>query len=247
QDGDQDGEDVAQVANAARNYETLHERDDDDAERPGKRQKSGDRHQLTTQQSSHRNHGECRRAAGTCFKYGQTGHMQKDFQKNTAASTSGQADKKPVFVLFDTGATHFVISSIFASCVTTTPTLLDHVLCISTPMKDSVRITHVYRDLPLQFDDKIREINAIPFDMYEFDIILEHHAMIDCHSYRVIFGDVHAPEYTYHGSLPGKSMQIISALQARTLLYHGCEDVFPDELPGIPLVREVEFNIKLIP
>nr|GFC83546.1 putative nucleotidyltransferase, ribonuclease H [Tanacetum cinerariifolium] len=75
------------------------------------------------------------------------------------------------------------------------------------------------------------------------------------------------------GSLPGKSMQIISALQARTLLYHGCEgflatihnttsevpsiddqpivsefpDVFPDELPGIPPVRDVEFNIELIP
>nr|GFB48605.1 putative polyprotein [Tanacetum cinerariifolium] len=68
-------------------------------------------------------------------------------------------------------------------------------------------------------------------------------------------------------------MQIISAFQARTLLYHGCEgflatindtttevpsihdqpivsefpDVFPDELLGIPLVHEVEFNIELIP
>nr|GFC96855.1 hypothetical protein [Tanacetum cinerariifolium] len=35
--------DVAQVANAACNYEILHERDDDDIERPDKRQKSGDR------------------------------------------------------------------------------------------------------------------------------------------------------------------------------------------------------------
>nr|GFD33607.1 putative reverse transcriptase domain, aspartic peptidase domain protein [Tanacetum cinerariifolium] len=67
-------------------------------------------------------------------------------------------------------------------------------------------------------------------------------------------------------------MQIISALQARTLLSHGCEgflatihdttsevpsihdqpivsefsDVFLGELPGIPPVREVEFNIELI-
>nr|GFB83131.1 zinc finger, CCHC-type, retrotransposon Gag domain protein [Tanacetum cinerariifolium] len=48
--------DVAQVANAARNYEILHERDDDNDERPDKRQKSGDQHQPTTQQSSHRNH-----------------------------------------------------------------------------------------------------------------------------------------------------------------------------------------------
>nr|GFC58587.1 putative reverse transcriptase domain-containing protein [Tanacetum cinerariifolium] len=125
-----------------------------------------------------------------------------------------------VFVLFDTGATHSVISSVFASRVTTTPTLLDHVLCISTPMQDSVRIAHVYRNLPLQFDDKIRAINALPLDMCEFDIILgmdwltEHHATINCRSYRVIFGDIHAPEFIYHGSLPGKSMQIISALQA---------------------------------
>nr|GFC01363.1 putative reverse transcriptase domain-containing protein [Tanacetum cinerariifolium] len=237
----------------------------------------------------------------------------KDCKKNTAASTSGQADKKPgasghvftitedhatktsatitgtlfiyghaVFVLFDTGATHSMISSVFASCVTTTPTLLDHVLCISRPMKDSVRITHVYRDLPLQFDDKIHAINALPLDMCEFDIILgmdwltEHHATIDYHSYRVIFGDIHPPEFIYHGSLPRKSMQIISALQARksmqiisalqvrTLLSYGCEgflatihdttsdvpsihdqpivsefpDVFLDELPGIPPVRE---------
>nr|GFC76068.1 hypothetical protein [Tanacetum cinerariifolium] len=254
--------------------------------------------------------GEYRRATGTCFKCGQIGHLQKDCKKNTATSTSGQADKKPgasgcvfaitedhatktlgtitgtlfiyghaVFVLFDTGATHFVISSVFASCVTTTPTLLDHVLCISTPMKDSIHITHVYIDLLLQFDDKIHAINALPLDMCEFDIILgmdwltEHHPTIDYRSHRVIFGDIHAPEFIYHGSLPGKSMQIISALQERTLLSHGCEgflatihdmtfdvpsildqpivseflDVFPDELPGIPLVREVEFSIELIP
>nr|GEW28395.1 putative reverse transcriptase domain-containing protein [Tanacetum cinerariifolium] len=34
------------------------------------------------------------------------------------------------------------------------------------------------------------------------DWLTEHHATIDCHSYRVIFGDIHAPEYTYHGAEP---------------------------------------------
>nr|GEY78968.1 hypothetical protein [Tanacetum cinerariifolium] len=48
--------DVAQVANAARNYEIFHERDDEDTERPDKRQRSGDRHQPASQQSSHRSH-----------------------------------------------------------------------------------------------------------------------------------------------------------------------------------------------
>nr|GFC90007.1 hypothetical protein [Tanacetum cinerariifolium] len=42
-----------------------------------------------------RHQGECRRAAGTCFKCGQAGHLQKDCKKNTTTSTSVQADKKP--------------------------------------------------------------------------------------------------------------------------------------------------------
>nr|GFC76153.1 hypothetical protein [Tanacetum cinerariifolium] len=42
-----------------------------------------------------RHPGECRRAAGTCFKCGQAGHLQKDCKKNITTSTSGQADKKP--------------------------------------------------------------------------------------------------------------------------------------------------------
>nr|GFB89237.1 hypothetical protein [Tanacetum cinerariifolium] len=41
-----------------------------------------------------RHPGECRRAAGTCFKCGQAGQLQKDCKKNTTARTSGQADKK---------------------------------------------------------------------------------------------------------------------------------------------------------
>nr|GFB17612.1 zinc finger, CCHC-type, retrotransposon Gag domain protein [Tanacetum cinerariifolium] len=164
--------DVAQVANAARNYEIFHERDDDDTERPDKRQKSGDRHQPTSQQSSHKSHGhnndrhgsdrrggsdnhcssnnnysgsnnrnsgygrdqrnrghqsnrsansgsqqsrgpsegcsypvcttcgrrhqgECRRAAGTCFKCGQAGLLQKDYKKNTTPGTLVRAIRKP--------------------------------------------------------------------------------------------------------------------------------------------------------
>nr|GFB64933.1 hypothetical protein [Tanacetum cinerariifolium] len=112
-------------------------------------------------------------------------HLQKNCKKNTTASTSGQADKKP-------GAS----GRVFAKNTE------DHAT------KTSCTIT-------------------------------EHHATIDCRSYRFIYGDIYAPEFIYHGSLPGKSMQIISALQARTLLSHGCEDVFPDELSGIPSVREM--------
>nr|GFC60356.1 reverse transcriptase domain-containing protein [Tanacetum cinerariifolium] len=184
------------------------------------RQRSGDRHQPTSQQSSYRSHGHHNDHHGSDRRGGSDNHRSSNInysgsnnrnssygrdQRNRGHQSNRSANsgtitgtlfiyEHAVFVLFDTGATHCVISSAFASHITTTPTLLDHVLCISTPMQDSVRITHVYRNLSLQFDDKIRAINALPLDMYEFDLILgmdwltEHHATIDCRSYRVIFG-----------------------------------------------------------
>nr|GFA38525.1 retrotransposon-related protein [Tanacetum cinerariifolium] len=133
--------DVAQVANAARNYEILHERDDDDTERPDKRQRSGDRHQPTSQQSSHRSHGHHNDRQGSDRRGG-----NDNYRGSSSNNYSGSNNRNSgtlfiyghaVFVLIDTGATHSVISSTFASRITTTPTLLDHVLCISTPMQDS--------------------------------------------------------------------------------------------------------------
>nr|GFA99248.1 hypothetical protein [Tanacetum cinerariifolium] len=70
--------DVAQVANAARNYEILHERDDDDAE-----QKSGDRHQPTSQQSSHRNHSHNNDRHGSDRRGGGDNHRSSNNNRNS--------------------------------------------------------------------------------------------------------------------------------------------------------------------
>nr|GFA81567.1 hypothetical protein [Tanacetum cinerariifolium] len=81
--------DVAQVANAARNYEILHERDDDDAERPEKRQKSGDRHQPTSQQSSHRNHGHNNDRYGSDRRGGGDNHRSNNNYSGNNNRNSG--------------------------------------------------------------------------------------------------------------------------------------------------------------
>nr|GFC51699.1 hypothetical protein [Tanacetum cinerariifolium] len=129
-----------------------------------------------------------------------------------------------VVVTTTTAATTTTLAVLSSSGVPLRATLTQYALLVDVDTKESV--------VELQADKKPGASGRV------FAINEEHHATIDCHSYRVIFGDIHAPEFTYHGSLPGKSMQIISALQAH---------VFPDELSGIPLVREVEFNIELIP
>nr|GFC95802.1 hypothetical protein [Tanacetum cinerariifolium] len=62
----------------ARNYEILHERDDEDTKRPDKRQRSGDRHQLTSQQSSHRSHGHHNDRHGSDRRGGSDNHRSSN-------------------------------------------------------------------------------------------------------------------------------------------------------------------------
>ncbi|GKA07112.1 putative reverse transcriptase domain-containing protein [Tanacetum coccineum] len=201
----------------------------------GKEHKSGDRYHPYSQQGSHRSHGQSddrqrsdmqgsdRQSSGSNYRNNNNSNHSRDIKTvNSGCWDATKEQRFPLARVELTGASSY-----------------GHV-----PDQEARRISRQY----FSFDDKIRSVNALPLDMCEFDIILgmdwlaAHRAMIDCHSRHVIFGDIHAPEFIYHGSLPGKSMKIISALKARTLLSHGCE-----ELPGIPPIRDVEFNIKLIP
>nr|GFC93381.1 putative reverse transcriptase domain-containing protein [Tanacetum cinerariifolium] len=188
-------------------------------------------------------------------------------------------DDRTVFALFDTVATHSIISTTFTKKLNMTPTPLIKRIIILTPMKNHTLIDHEYVNCPLRFDDRIRPANLLPIHMFDFDVILgmdwlaSHRATIDCYARTVIFGNVRQPKFVYHDSAPLESIKLISAMKARTLISHGCQgflasvmdtslespnienlsvvrefpDVFPDELPGLPPARKIEFGIELIP
>ncbi|GKC06140.1 putative reverse transcriptase domain-containing protein [Tanacetum coccineum] len=175
------------------------------------------------------------------------------------------------------GATHSIISTTFAKKLNMTPTPLIERIIISTPMKNHMLIDHEYVNCPLRFDDRIRPANLLPIHMLDFDVILgmdwlaSHRATIDCYARTVIFGNVRQPEFVYHGSSPLKSVKLISAMKARTLISSGANFLallwthlwrvlilkifllFVNSLmffpmtPGLPPAREIEFGIELIP
>ncbi|XP_076951278.1 uncharacterized protein LOC143624550 [Bidens hawaiensis] len=104
------------------------------------------------------------------------------------------------------------------------------------------------------------------------DWLSEHNVTIECRTRRAIYRNPQSPELVYQGTQPRKVLKNISTLKAHKLLLHGCAGlsayvksipteeptidshsvvceypyVFPKELLGLPLDREVEFTIDLI-
>ncbi|XP_077251803.1 uncharacterized protein LOC143891031 [Tasmannia lanceolata] len=107
------------------------------------------------------------------------------------------------------------------------------------------------------------------------DWLTLNHANIDCYRKEVRFTIPDQPQLVYKSLDRNKTPALISSLQARRLLKQGCEgylaqvqvvdtskkkmkledvpivqkyvDVFPDDLPGAPPNRELEFSIELVP
>nr|GFC10932.1 putative reverse transcriptase domain-containing protein [Tanacetum cinerariifolium] len=197
--------DVAQVATAARNYEILHERDDEDTERLDKRR------------------------------------MVIGISRPLSRVVTG-ATVKITTVMDLTG----VVVVITTAAATTTTLAVTTGISVMDVTKETGVIS--LTDLPILVLSSL----GVPLRA-----TLTQYALLM---------DVDTKESVVE-------LQIILALQARTLLYHGFEgflatihdmtsevpsvhnqpivsefpDVFLDELPGIPPVREVEFNIELIP
>nr|GEU32761.1 hypothetical protein [Tanacetum cinerariifolium] len=182
--------------------------------------------------------------------------------RDQAANSSGiilgtlLMNDRAVFVLFDIGVTHYVISIMLAKYINIPLMLLNFTLLISTPMKGLAVINHEYQNYPLRFNDKICSANLFPLDMYDFDIIMgmdwltKHRATIVCHTKSVIFDDLDKPKFVYQDSLLGLLASIMDTLSDGPSLethpvVRDFSDVFPKELTGIPPKREVEFSIEL--
>ncbi|GKF59473.1 putative reverse transcriptase domain-containing protein, partial [Tanacetum coccineum] len=106
---------------------------------------------------------------------GQVFSLTKDQAANSSGTVLGTLflNGRAFFVLFDTGATHFVSDHEYQNCL--------------LRFDDKIRIF----------------ANLLPLEISDFDIILgmdwltEHCATIVCHTNRIIFGDLDNPEFIY--------------------------------------------------
>jgi hypothetical protein len=163
---------------------------------------------------------------------------------------------KPVVTLFDSGATHSFISN---NCGTRIgldfcPTKGSYI--ISTP-GGKIISNQIVKSVPIQLGSKLIKTDLVLLNLEGIDVILgtnwmiEHRVLLDISS-RVI--EINSP---YQGAttlyLPQQEFLHSCAYPITDIKVKDipvvCEypDVFPDDLPGMPPDRDIEFIIELQP
>ena len=125
-----------------------------------------------------------------------------------------------------------------------------------------------------EFLGDLIELSFREFDVIlGMDWFSRHQAIVDCRMKRVTLRTPNEDEVTFIGERSNNLSNVIFAATARTMVRKGCEaylayvidtvkarlsvsdiptvsdfsDVFPEELPGLPPHREIEFAIDVVP
>ncbi|KAL0324943.1 UNVERIFIED_CONTAM: Transposon Ty3-G Gag-Pol polyprotein [Sesamum radiatum] len=180
-------------------------------------------------------------------------------------------------VLIDPGSTCSFISHDFASRVHASIESLGHDLCVSMPAGGVMLVNTVVRSCPVVVGvtlcrfgcNKLREFDVI----LGMDWLSCNHALVDCQTKEVTVEVNGQMKTVIVGERKVIPNCLISAVTAFNLIKEGCEaylasvrdvakispgvsdvpvvrefpDVFPEELPGLPPHREVDFEIDTIP
>ncbi|GJR96560.1 putative reverse transcriptase domain-containing protein [Tanacetum coccineum] len=164
-----------------------------------------------------------------------------------------------VTVLFDSGADFSFISIEFAPLLNVKPSIMNPGYVIEVADGKKVEVDRVIRDCKLELGSSLFSINLIPLGHGSFDVIVgmdwlsQHKAVIVCHEKVVEIPVEDGRILRVHGE---RAVGITKALKSAKedepklndiSVVREFEDVFPEDLSGLPPQRQVEFRIDLVP
>ncbi|XP_074351729.1 uncharacterized protein LOC141690872 [Apium graveolens] len=182
-----------------------------------------------------------------------------------------------VKVLMDSGATRSFISENVVDRMKYDVYPLESNLIIEVANQERVISDRIFPNCDIVIKGRYFSADLIPFKLGDFVVILgmdwlaNHDAQIECRNKKVKLRTKDGAEVILKGKRGDK--KFLMAIQTMRLLRQGCEaylanvknvekellkikgihvvkefpDVFPDELPGLPPDREIEFMIDLAP
>ncbi|GJV58068.1 reverse transcriptase domain-containing protein [Tanacetum coccineum] len=164
-----------------------------------------------------------------------------------------------VIVLFDSRADFSFVSTKFAPLLNVKPSIVNPGYVIEVADGKKVEVDRVIRDCKLELGSSLFSINLIPLGHGSFDVIIamdwlsQHKAVIVCHDKVVEIPVEDGRILRVHGERAvGITKALKSAKEDEPKLNDisvvcEFEDVFPEDLLGLPPQRQVEFRIDLVP
>ncbi|XP_059315770.1 uncharacterized protein LOC132066481 [Lycium ferocissimum] len=148
-----------------------------------------------------------------------------------------------VFALMDLGSTLSYVTPFIAKKLGVKPELLSKLFEVSNPVGEVILARYVYRGWPVRVYHKLTIADLHELQMVDFDVIMgmdwlySCYASVCCRTKTVKFEFPNEPALVWSGdSVHPESVPVV------------CEfsEVFPEDLPGIPPDREIEFGIDLL-
>ncbi|GJQ91246.1 putative reverse transcriptase domain-containing protein [Tanacetum coccineum] len=159
--------------------------------------------------------------------------------------------------LFDSGADYSFVSTTFIPLLGIEPSNLGFSYKIEIASGQLVEIDKVIKGCKLEIDDHEFDINLILFGSGSFDVIIgmdwlsNHKAEIICHEKVVRIPLLDGKVLRVLGErLEEKVRHLMSAKeqkQEEMVVVRDFPEVFPDDLSGLPPIREIKFQIELVP
>ncbi|KAA0062258.1 gag protease polyprotein [Cucumis melo var. makuwa] len=152
-------------------------------------------------------------------------------------------------VLFDSGPSHFFISSAFMLHARLEVEPLHHVLSVSTPSGECMLSKEKVKACQIEIAGHVIEVTLLVLDMLDFDVILgmdwlaANHASIDCSRKEVTFNPPSMASFKFKGGGSRSLPQVISAIKASKLLSQGTWGI----LASVVDTREVDVSLSSEP
>ncbi|GJZ83956.1 putative nucleotidyltransferase, ribonuclease H [Tanacetum coccineum] len=156
--------------------------------------------------------------------------------------------------LFDYGVDYSFVSTTFIPLLGIEPNNLGFSYEIEMASGQLVKIDKVIKGCKLEIEGHVFDINLIPFRSESFDMIIgmdwlsDHKAEIICHEKVVRIPLLDGKVFRVLGENVRQLMSVKAKVkkQENVIVVKDFPEVFPDDLSGLPPVREIEFRIKLV-
>src|SRR3954466_6497541 len=187
------------------------------------------------------------------FQKGQVNHINVEeiYEESDAVAGKFKLNSIPALVLFDTGASHSFISKAFVDRNGFPTENIGCPIKFSSPGGDMI-VSLGCRDLVIEFGKHMFPVSLIILDSQGLDVILgmdwmaKYEGVLDCANRTVALTTPETKRIKFKSNFESKGSKL-NSLKGVCMDSVPIVNVFPEELPGMPPDRDVEFLIDLVP